>query len=414
MDSNKPACFATPWPCHLLLGVCVFVSGISGTTRLVQGEDRLLQAVNGVGPNGAGHAEAISALNKWGSDTGAETATERLWSVLATMKEAEPRGKNWLRLVASDLLQKAENENSGSGLAEKFLSTRIRFIRDRSHDPDARYLIYRSVIRGDDGLRDELLSEATDDPSLPLRYLAVAAGMKRAEAMKEPQPVEAKTLYQSLVRNARHPDQIRSIAKALDDLGEPVDLAKTLAMIRQWEVIASFNNTDGVGFAAAYPVERVYLDASNEPAELLRSFQDEDETLDWQTVQSDDAMGVVDLNPVYDNAKNAVAYAYCQFRIAEDVFAGDGELRQFQVRLGSKNANKAWMNGVPVLANEVYHSGGMIDQYVGVCGLRPGLNSILLKICQNNQTQPWAQEFQFQFRITDSTGQGIPVEMVSE
>lgn len=399
----------------LLVAYAVIVLvGIDGNARVAQGQESLLQAVNGVGPNGVGHSEAIAALDQWVSDSGASTSTQKLWSVLATMKEAELRGKNWLRLIASDLLQKAETENSGSDLAEKFLAERVRFVRDRSHDPDARYLIYRSVIRGNDNLRDEILLEATDDPSLPLRFLAVEFGMRRAVAMKAVQQDAAKLLYQSLVRNARHPDQIRSIAKELDDLGEPVDLAKTLAMMREWQVIASFDNADGVGFAATYPVETVYASQPDDPDGLLRSFQADDETLDWQTVTSDDPMGVVDLNPVYDNAKNAVAYAYCQFRVAEREFAVDGKRRQFQVRLGSKNANKAWVNGAPVLSNEVYHSGGMIDQYVGDCTLQPGLNSVVLKICQNNQTQPWAQEFQFQFRITDSTGQGIPVEAVSK
>jgi len=35
----------------------------------------------------------------------------------------------------------------------------------------------------------------------------------------------------------------------------------------------------------------------------------------------------------------------------------------------------------------------------------------LVKVCQNNQAESWAQDFQFQFRITDSMGKPIPCEI---
>jgi hypothetical protein len=59
------------------------------------------------------------------------------------------------------------------------------------------------------------------------------------------------------------------------------------------------------------------------------------------------------------------------------------------------------------MANEVYHSGAMIDQYIGNFQLKKGINRILLKICQNEQEESWAQDWQFQFRITDLTGKGL-------
>ena len=59
------------------------------------------------------------------------------------------------------------------------------------------------------------------------------------------------------------------------------------------------------------------------------------------------------------------------------------------------------------MANEVYHSGNMLDQYVAPCELRQGTNQILLKICQNEQEESWAQEWEFQFRLTDPSGKGL-------
>jgi hypothetical protein len=39
--------------------------------------------------------------------------------------------------------------------------------------------------------------------------------------------------------------------------------------------------------------------------------------------------------------------------------------------------------------------------------LKKGTNRILLKICQNEQEESWAQDWKFQFRITDTSGKGL-------
>ena len=49
----------------------------------------------------------------------------------------------------------------------------------------------------------------------------------------------------------------------------------------------------------------------------------------------------------------------------------------------------------------------MLDQYVAPFELKKGKNTILLKICQNEQEESWAQRWEFQFRITDPTGKGL-------
>jgi hypothetical protein len=49
----------------------------------------------------------------------------------------------------------------------------------------------------------------------------------------------------------------------------------------------------------------------------------------------------------------------------------------------------------------------MIDQYLADFELKKGTNRILLKICQNEQNEPWAQDWKFQFRITDRNGKAL-------
>lgn len=80
-----------------------------------------------------------------------------------------------------------------------------------------------------------------------------------------------------------------------------------------------------------------------------------------------------------------------------------------QVRYGTPNANKLWVNGTPAAMNNVYHTGAQIDQYTGNVTLKKGPNNVLLKVCQNEQTEAWAQDFSFMLRFTDETGLAIPV-----
>ena len=82
------------------------------------------------------------------------------------------------------------------------------------------------------------------------------------------------------------------------------------------------------------------------------------------------------------------------------------------VRYASPNATKLWLNKQLVAANEVYHAGGAVDQYVAPVELQAGTNTILLKVCQNEQTQPWAQDWSFQLRLADELGGAIETTTV--
>ena len=55
----------------------------------------------------------------------------------------------------------------------------------------------------------------------------------------------------------------------------------------------------------------------------------------------------------------------------------------------------------------VYHSGSQLDQYVCRAALREGKNTILVKVCQNEQTQSWARKWHFQLRVCDAQGTAV-------
>ena len=81
--------------------------------------------------------------------------------------------------------------------------------------------------------------------------------------------------------------------------------------------------------------------------------------------------------------------------------------RVVELRLGTPNAWKLWLNGKLLFGRDEYHRGMAIDQYRVRGELKPGANTILLKICQNEQTEDWAQRYEFQLRVADLSGIGI-------
>ncbi|MDP6467936.1 MAG: hypothetical protein QF918_09360, partial [Pirellulaceae bacterium] len=100
-----------------------------------------------------------------------------------------------------------------------------------------------------------------------------------------------------------------------------------------------------------------------------------------------------------DEHKGTVAYAYAEFDSAES--------RSADFRIGCINANKLWLNGTLLTANQVYHSGMEVDQYVMQTKLKKGRNTILVKVAQNEQEESWAQRWQFQLRICDELGTAL-------
>src|SRR6185436_3406270 len=78
-----------------------------------------------------------------------------------------------------------------------------------------------------------------------------------------------------------------------------------------------------------------------------------------------------------------------------------------ELRLGGKNSWKVWLNGKYLFGRDEYHLNEEIDQYRMPVQLEAGRNTILVKVCQNAQTEDWAEEWEFQLRVTDSLGTPI-------
>jgi hypothetical protein len=354
-----------------------------------------LKTVSQVGPEASGHDAAIDAAKRLSGQPADSVA-----SILAAMKDASPLGKNWLRLIAADV---ADNDTFPRELL-------LQFLNDRSQDTDSRHAAFQLLTTEAPELKATLLADATDDPSLPIRHLAIASVLEKAAALKDSDKQAAEKWYRLVVAQGRNPDQLQAAVKALSDLGQEVVLADELGLIRRWWAIGTFDNTNSEHFNTAYLPEQTYEKEGRLPATWLEESAtvipaaDKREPVKTSLIKSDDFQGVVNINPAFDNAKDAIAYVYVEFDLPKE---SSGKTIDAVARLGCITASKVWVNGKLSMANEVYHSGTRIDQYLGDCKLNPGRNSVLIKLCQNAQTEPWAQDWQFQFRITDPVGGAI-------
>jgi hypothetical protein len=105
------------------------------------------------------------------------------------------------------------------------------------------------------------------------------------------------------------------------------------------------------------------------------------------------------LNRAVGKNMGAVAYAAAEFE--------SDRPRPVELRLATENACKLCLNGKLLIESEVYHSFTKMDQFIGRGDMKAGRNLILVKICQNEQTEDWAQVWQFQLRVCDGIGNAI-------
>lgn len=342
----------------------------------------LLAKFHEVGPEGKGNAAAAEA---WGELT--QQSADSIIPILEAMDGASPLAMNWMRSAAEAILEK--EKKAGTKLPAAPLR---EFLLNRENDRNARFLAYDFLTSIDAEGVASLVPDMLDDPSPPLRRVAVAGIIAEGRGQLEDPAVATKTLRTALDA-ARDVDQIDEIAKLLrEDLEEEVDLPTQFGFLMRWHLIAPFDNTDREGFDRVFPPEEA-IDLS---AAYLGK---EDKEVRWETYETSNDYGMVDFNQPFSPLKQVVGYAYTEFQ-------SDGE-QQVEFRLGCKNAWKIWLNGELLFGRDEYHRGIRIDQYSLPVTLKPGKNTILVKACQNEQEQDWTVQWEFQLRVCDSTGAAI-------
>jgi hypothetical protein len=350
----------------------------------------LLDQIKKVGREGAGNVQASKAWKEL-----SRCGPEALPAILAGFDGADAIAANWLRAAVDSIAErslKAKHDLPATALEA--------FVRDRQHDSAARRLAYEWLARVDSRTPARLLPDMLLDPSLELRRDAVALATRQAQQkLDRGDRTAAITGFRKALLGARDRDQVDEIARKLKTLGVEVDLAAHFGFIRQWMLLGPFDSIGGAGFQKVYPPEQgIDLTATYTGKKGV--------TLRWAEHSTVDPYGMVDLNKAIGKHMGAAGYAFAT--------VVSFTARPIQIRVGSNNAIKLFLNGKQTFFREEYHHGLEMDQHVGFGTLKAGRNEILIKVCQNEQTDDWAQSWSFQLRICDAVGSPVPLKLVSE
>ena len=330
---------------------------------------RTLQSVDAEGNGNPAAAKAWAELIKGGP--------ESIPVLLTAMDDANNLAANWLRSAVDALAQK-----HADALPTQALQT---FLDDRDHAPRARRLAFELIAQTHPALADKLIAGMLNDPSVELRRDAVQRALDTAKKK------ESVALYAKALDAARDVDQINTAKEALEDAGQKVDLPRHFGFLMHWKVIGPFDNTDRRGFATVYPPEK--------EIDFSKTYPGKTGTVKWSEHKTADTYGMVDINEPYGHLKEVVAYAHHTYHATQ--------ARDAEIRLGCKNAWKIWHNGKLIFERDEYHRGMRIDQYTLPIQLTKGANTLLIKLCQNEQMESWTDQWQFQLRICDPTGTAL-------
>lgn len=345
----------------------------------------LLAAVKAVGKEGNGNpaaSKAWQALARLGPDA--------LPAILAGFDDDNPVATNWLRAAVDAVAGRTLKDKKPLPAAAL-----EKLVLDTKNSAAGRRAAYEWLVRVDPSAPARLLPGFLHDRSPELRRDAVAVRLEAANAAlaKGDKPAAVAALREAL-SGACDKDQVDEIAKKLKEQGVAVDLAAHFGFVRTWQLVAPFDNPKGANFAVVYPPEK--------GVDLTATYKGKGGAeCRWAPFTTDKPYGEVDLNKALGKKKGAIAYARA-------VVVSEGA-RRAEIRVGCINALKVFYNGKEVFACEECHHGSEMDQYIIPVTLKAGRNELLLKVCQNEQTEPWAQEWSFQARLCDATGAAIPV-----
>jgi hypothetical protein len=347
----------------------------------------------------APYSEAIEVIKAVQNEGGGNEAAAAAWKqiiqgdatsvvpVLEAMNGSNGLASNWLISAAQAIVDR--ELTNGNALPLEQLGA---FLMDTRQEARARRLAFELIQRVDPETAQKLVPGMINDPSNALRRDAVAGLLDEAEAMVEAEKKPAASIvYRQALGAARDIDQVESASKALQELGQKVDLPKHFGFLMHWSVVGPFDNTERKGFDTVFPPE--------EGVDLTGEYDGKAGKVSWSRLATSDNYGMVDVNKAYGPLKEVTAYAFTEYESPSDQPA--------QLRLGCKNAWKIWLNGELVFARDEYHRGIRIDQYQLPVNLQKGKNTLLVKLCQNEQEEDWTVQWQFQLRVCDATGTAL-------
>jgi hypothetical protein len=355
-----------------VLSALVSVSIVSASADI----NSSINSLSSVGREGKGNEAATLA---WRDVV--KAGPPAIPALLAAAGKGSPVADNWLRL-AGDAIVDASPDKAA------VVAVLLPFLRDTAHLPAARTLAFDLLQKADPVTAGEVEPSLIADPVQSLRRGAVERLISEAKGKAGD---DAKSTYLKALDAVRDEDQTKVIADELGKLGVKVDLPKHFGFLMKWNIIGPFDNSERKGFDAVFPPEKTI--------ELDATYDGKEGKVKWQPFESTDEYGKLDLNKPLGAKKDVTAYATTTIESSTE--------REAELRLGCKNAWKVWLNGELLFSRDEYHRGQKMDQYIMKCRLKKGANIVLVKACQNEQTEQWTVEWEFQLRLCDSTGTAI-------
>ena len=356
---------------------------------------RDLYQIAEVGPKGEGSAAAVDAVRRLST-----AKPQDLPMMLAWFSAVSPVGRNLLagavQATADGLDPPAVADAASTALSRGVGMRRAgknQFTGDIDLHPEAAALAFRLLEDADPNAAAAYLAEqglTSDAP--PVRRAAVAARLEDLSGDASADELRA------LLDRTLDADQVETLADRLAELDEPVDLPRQFGFLTDWRMAGPFDHRDDQAFDATLPPEETPGDVDF-AATFPTAFPGVGETVGWREISTDDDFGVVSVADSFENWKgSAVVLA----RTFQSPAAGPAAFR-----IGTPNAFKLYLNGELLFARPEYHRGTKMDQYVIPAELEAGENVLMLKLCQNQQEQGWAQRYQVQLRVTDPTGSAL-------
>jgi hypothetical protein len=348
--------------------------------------DDLLRDICAVGPEGAGSAKARAAWDRL-----VLQGPRVLPHILTAMDSPDPVRANWLRLAFEEIVAR-QRKRGGKDIDTDAL---LAFARDGKRQGRPRRLALDLVEELRPGTRKKLLPGWLDDAEF--RHDAIEDLLARLREEKDQPKEKSRAALLTAFRASRDLAQSRAIAARLKELGESVSVAEHMGFLGDWYVIGPFDAAGRKSFTTVYPPElKVNLDATLEGKGGTK--------LTWkrETVK-EDLTGrfpiLVDLRKPLGDAEDAVAFAWTAFQV-------DAE-QTVEFRGAADDHFTVWVNGVRVFGFEEYRNGVRLDRHRFAVKLRPGVNTVLLKVCQAPAAGNTDPNWEFLLRITDPAGRGV-------
>lgn len=336
---------------------------------------RSIAAIQSVDREGKNNEDAATAWKSLASQ-----GIAALFPTLEAVDDARPIAGNWLRTAAEAIAEREVKAKRPLPAAQL-----EAFARNTKFAGSARVLAYELLASQDKTAPARLLAGFLNDPCNALRREAVAASLDKLKSGKP-----GKANLEKLLRFARDLDQVETIAKKLEnDFQTRVSLTEHFAFIAEWQVIGPFESKEGKALQVRHrPEEKIAFE------EKLKGKGGKD--VAWTAFSSREKYAWVDFNKALGKNHDAAGYAAAVLIAAKET--------PVEVRVGSPNALQIFLNGEKLFEREEYHHGATMDYHVGRGKLKAGSNMLLVKVCQNNQRDAWAQSWQFQARVCDAAG----------